>query len=331
MGSEMARKPEPAPTTPDPIEIAMEAEASGVAPAGIAHEFLANQNRLVSWQIASERAGFALKVLTGLAGLAVVAGLSWAMWDASRASGAVIEPFDSAPALEAQGLTGEAIAREVVSRVTTMQNGAGSIRPSRQSSSSGDGIDVVIPQTGVSVAEIQRLLRSWLGHETHVSGALRPSTDGGLDLSLRVDGRRVAVAPPPPEQRGSSEAWIDSAAAAAMRETDPYRFGVWLYNQGRLDEAEVAYSRIATAGSAQERAWGWHGLGQVRRVRRDFQGAALAAEMAMRMDPHMDSAAETLCFILSLSTNSGQGSTPAALNRCLCLLRKSCSSFSSSP
>ena len=87
MGSEMAKQPEPAPTTPDPIEIAMEAEASGEAPLGVAHEFLVEQKRLVRWQVANERAGFALKLGIGVAGLVVTVAIGLMAWDASRAAG----------------------------------------------------------------------------------------------------------------------------------------------------------------------------------------------------------------------------------------------------
>ena len=43
------KRAEPAPTTPDPIEIAMEAEASGVVPEGVAHEVLRKQSQLLGW------------------------------------------------------------------------------------------------------------------------------------------------------------------------------------------------------------------------------------------------------------------------------------------
>ena len=62
-------KAEPAPTTPDPIEIAMEAAAGDTSPDSPARRVLLKQEALIGWQIASERAGFALKVLTGLVGL----------------------------------------------------------------------------------------------------------------------------------------------------------------------------------------------------------------------------------------------------------------------
>ena len=59
------------PTTPDAIEIAMDLAATGQAPSAAARAILERQAQLIGWQIASERAGFALKVLTGLAGVAV--------------------------------------------------------------------------------------------------------------------------------------------------------------------------------------------------------------------------------------------------------------------
>ena len=53
MDDKVAPRREAAPTTPDPIEIAMEAEASGALPAGVAHRVLVRQEQLIGWQIAS--------------------------------------------------------------------------------------------------------------------------------------------------------------------------------------------------------------------------------------------------------------------------------------
>ena len=93
MGFEMTKTPEAAPTTPDPIEIAMEAEALGEAPRGVAHRVLAKQEQLIGWEIADRRAAFALKLLTAFAGLAVVAVLGAMAWRASEAGGLVVEAF----------------------------------------------------------------------------------------------------------------------------------------------------------------------------------------------------------------------------------------------
>ena len=65
-----------APTTPDAIEIAMGAEASGDAPVGPAHDVLVKQGRLLDEQLRhlklqgfSERIGAGLKIMGGVAGL----------------------------------------------------------------------------------------------------------------------------------------------------------------------------------------------------------------------------------------------------------------------
>ncbi len=299
--SKRRRRAEPAPTTPDPIEIAMEAEARDNSPGSPARTLLVNQNRLVRWQIASERAGVALKVLTGLAGLAVVGGLAWALWDASQASGAVIEPFDSAPALEAQGLTGPSIANELLGRVLAMQTIVPLDRAFQRSTSTAGQINVVIPQTGVSVGEAQRLLRAWLGHQAHVSGALRPAMNGRLELVLRIDGRQVEVTPPPPDLSGSADAWLASAAEAAMRETDPYRYGVWLAQfDGRQAEAEAAMRRLTRTGTAIERAWAWTSLGTYHRARGNMTEALEAFRVSQSLNPRLDTAAQGLSYVYRL-------------------------------
>ena len=81
------KRVEPAPTTPDPIEIAMEAEASGEAPEGVARRVLLKQEALIGWQIASERAGVVVRLLTAAAGLAVAMALGLMAWDAHQARG----------------------------------------------------------------------------------------------------------------------------------------------------------------------------------------------------------------------------------------------------
>ena len=67
-----ARKPRvrvaAAPTTPDPIEIAMEAEAHDGSADSPARRLLIKQGRLLDYQLASECMGIVLKVLTGAAG-----------------------------------------------------------------------------------------------------------------------------------------------------------------------------------------------------------------------------------------------------------------------
>src|SRR5689334_16425964 len=113
-----------APTTPDPVEIAMEAEAHDLSPASPAQRVLLKHEQLIEadirhrrWQIASERVGFGLKLLTGAAGLAGALVLTVMAWQASRADGLVLKPFSVPPELAQRGVTGEVIAAQLLDRL----------------------------------------------------------------------------------------------------------------------------------------------------------------------------------------------------------------------
>ena len=264
------------PTTPDPIEIAMEAVANGAAPRGIAHEVLAKQSRLLDEQIAlsrqerlRNRMRTAREAVFAAAAALAVGAVAWVLVDASRASGIVIQPFDTTPALVAQGLGGEAVANDLLGRLAAMQAGTESARSERRASSATDEVTVVIPQAGISVGEAMRLLRARLGHETPVSGSLRTGADGMLEVSLRVNGRRVAV--PPPAGAPTVDGLLEAAAQAVMRETDPYRYAQWLSANGRVPEGLALVRRLTQQGPPSERAWAW---------------AALAARLADMGRPH---------------------------------------------
>ena len=174
----------------------MEAEASGDAPEGVAHEVLRKQSTLLSrqstltgWQIASERAGFALKVLTGLAGLTAATALAVMVWQASRADGVILEPFTVPPALAAEGISGQVVAGEVLDELARLR--AETVGPGEERDYANDwgrSIKVSIPTTGVSLGDLQDALRQWLGHETHISGELY-RTPTGLALRARIPGR----------------------------------------------------------------------------------------------------------------------------------------------
>jgi tetratricopeptide (TPR) repeat protein len=246
-----------APTTPDPIEIAMEAEASGRAPAGQASALLADQRRLIAadlmhrrWQIASERAGFGLRVLTGIAGLAVAVMVGVMVWTASRADGLIIEAIEAPPELVAQGFTGQALAAQLQDRLGRMQRetrtaeSATNLREARDAE-----VRIQIPNTGVSLGEVDRWLRGWLGHETAVRGELvKPPS--GLALTVRVGalpGAEVTSA------TGDVGELLQKGAEAVYRARDPRRYLTWLRQQGRSDVTEIAQA-MAQQGAAKDRA-----------------------------------------------------------------------------
>ena len=230
-----SRKARP-PTTPDPIEIAMEAEAVGQAPLGVANQVLTEQLQLIRtqtklgrWQIASERAGFALKVLTGFAGMAVAGALAAMAWQASRSDGLVVEAFSVPPALVSRGATGEVVARGVLDRLGELDRAANSLQSVRIADAWTQDTKIELPQTGVSLDDVQRLLRRWLGHETHLTGEV-VQTVTGVRITARTGVGRTVTA------EGSAEQLPELArqiGEALFRQARPVQYAQYLTREGR--------------------------------------------------------------------------------------------------
>ena len=240
---------DPAPTTADPIEIAMEAEAADASADSPARTLLVNQNRLVLWQIASERAGFGLKVLTALAGLALAAGLGVMVWQATQADGVIVEPFRISAPLVAEGVSGEVMASQVLDglsslRAETVETGRGR----EYENAWGQEISVAIPTTGINLGDLQTALRRWLGHETVISGEAFRLPSGDIALRARVRGGRVIRAQGP---AGDLESVAGALARGIYAETQPVRFARWLVDHGDVP-AGLALAQ-KTALSAKDR------------------------------------------------------------------------------
>ena len=110
----------------------MELAARGAAADSPAQRLLIKQERLVGWQIAGERAGFALKVGLGALGMAVVLILAGMVWSASHAHGVVIRAFTVPPQMAAGGVSGS-------SGDTSMGGSSGITGAQGSSGSSGSG------------------------------------------------------------------------------------------------------------------------------------------------------------------------------------------------
>src|SRR3984885_1043525 len=120
----------------------------------------------------SDYAKFALEIAGFLVVLLLVCGLGTMVWNAPQDRDLVVDTF-SVPADVAQsGMTGDVLAGRVLDSLGHMQadtyslaQGAGSYR-----SNDGNQVRIEIPSTGISLGELNRYLREWLGHETRVTG-----------------------------------------------------------------------------------------------------------------------------------------------------------------
>ena len=233
-------RPSPAPTTPDPIEIAMEAEAGDASPDSPARRLLVDQGRLVRWQIASERAGFALKVLTATVGVAVAGVLAAMAWRASRADGLVVEPLLVSSALAEQGLSGPVLARQALDRMAALDAQTGYFRAVRVNGSWSQSAAIPIPHTGLSFEDVDRTLRRWLGRETIVTGEVYIA-GGRTSVILRADaGRAVARIGSPDDVAALTQDAAESLFARAR----PLQYSFGVARRGDLEGAR-RYAEVA--------------------------------------------------------------------------------------
>ena len=229
-----------APTTADPIEIAMEAEAGDTASDSPARRLLVNQNRLVLWQIASERAAFALKALIGVAALAFAVLLGALVSQASQADGLVVEAFSVPPELVSRGHTGEVVARDVLDRLGELDRAANSLQSVRIADAWTQDTKIELPQTGVSLDDVQRLLRRWLGHETHLTGEVI-QTAAGVRITARTGVGLTVTAEGPAEQLPQL---ARQAGEALFRQARPVQYAEYLYRGGHWAEAKPLLAQV---------------------------------------------------------------------------------------
>jgi len=197
--------------------------------------------------------GYAMLVLAGFA-LLVAAGA--AVWSAANDRGLVVESFSVPAELSNRGETGAVIAQHVLDRVAAMQAGVVSVRAAGTYSNNwGDELKVQIPDTGISLAEAYRYLARWLGHQTHITGEVVRS-DNAFTVTARV-----GAAPGRAFTGANVDTLLDKVAEHVFAETQPYRYGLFLYGHGRNAEGDRVLLNLARSDvSPTERAWAFAGL-----------------------------------------------------------------------
>ena len=311
-----APEPEPVPGSAGPLDIAMDAERRDPAPDSPARRLLLTQNRLVEKQCAladNERFRARIKAVrdAGLAVLigAVLAGLGAAVWSAARDRSLVVQAFSVPPDLAARGATGEVLATQMMDQLAELQARTDSSRPADSYANDwSGGLEVEIPQTGVSLEEGLRLLRRSLGRQTVVTGEAVRSPDGRLHLTVRSGSGGAATVSGADDELPRM---LAASAEAVYCQTQPYRCSALLtYSPAtglrptpeQLQKGTAILRRLTTSADRTERAWAWVGLGVVEFESGDLEGSAAASRRAAVLNPN-------------LMGDVNAGSTEAALGR----------------
>ena len=251
------------------------------------HEQRELQTSRLRWGRFSDRMKAMLQVMTALVGLAVAGAVGIMAWQAHQDHGLVISAFSVPPDLAQRGVNGQVVATHVLDRLSELQAQTVTDRPASTYANAWDNdIKVEIPETGVSVGELNTYLRQWLGRETHVSGEI-VRTPTGLAVTARAgEGSAHTVQGPEAEL----DALVQQAAEAVYAETQPYRWAVYLQSHDKSDDALAIYQRLAASGPRDERAWAYTGWASLLLGRSELRPAADKAALAMRLNPRLEPA-----------------------------------------
>jgi len=261
------------------VDLAMEEARANPSLHGHVAAFLDNQNSLINVQkhhlheqltqlhldIWEKWLGVFLRLATGIVGVAAAAGVALMVWDAANSHGLLIEPFSVPPDMAQRGLTGQAVASQVLDRLTDMQTRTESARTAQSYDNNwGDDIKVEIPETGVSIGEFRRFLRDWLGHDIHITGEVY-RTKAGIAVTARAGAETGATVT---GSEDDLEPLVQRAAEHVYASTQPYRYGNWLDRNVlhpntplRIAEARAVYRGLIEDGDDTDKAWAWNGLG----------------------------------------------------------------------
>jgi tetratricopeptide (TPR) repeat protein len=259
-------------------------------------EHLKHQEQHLRLRYFGDRLRIALQLLGVLAGLTVAGFLAAMAWNAHEDHGVAIAAFSVPPDLAQRGLTGQVVASQLLDRLAALRTQTVSGRPaSTYANDWGGDIKVEIPETGVSIGELNRYLREWLGRETRITGEV-VRTPAGLTVTARAGARPGATF------RGSDadlDSLVQQSAEAIYAQTQPYRYAAYLASEGKGDEAIADYARLTRSGDREDRAWAYTGWASLLLRRGEEREAVAKAQEAMKLDPRIQQATNVLGLALS--------------------------------
>ena len=230
----------------------------------------------------SDFARFALEVAGFLVVLLAVCGLASMVWNAGRERGLVVDAFSVPPELAQTGMTGSVVANRLIDKLGRLQAASFSVVQGGETyrRDAGGGARVEIPDTGISLDELQRYLRDWLGRETHAAGEV-VRTAKGWSLTVRYgDEPGVTL------DGADLDALIGQGAERLMAQALPYRYAEYLSRHGRFAEALALLPSIAPHGGAVERGRAYSTWATVYFYRGDMPRAVQKAQQGLDADPN---------------------------------------------
>ena len=200
---------------------------------------------------------FGLRLRVGfqvfMALIATVIGLGFAVMirDAFTSRSVVVDAIEISPNIASQVPSGRIVSAGLLDVLTRIQAATRSNAEHRALSNAWTSeISIDIPETGVSIAQLERMLKNRFGHDQHIEGDLVASGKGGLALTVRGTGIMPNTFT---DAGGDLGKLLTQAGEYVYSQSQPGLWTAYLSNNGRNDEAiRFAQSAYATVAASEK-------------------------------------------------------------------------------
>ncbi len=208
---------------------------------------------------AGQRIRIGMQALVAFAASVLGVGLLLMLHDAFTSRSVVVNAFQAPSALAGRGLTGDVVAAGVLDALQKLQDATRSVDKGLDARGAwASDVKIDVPETGISIGEVNRLLHERFGHDLHIDGALVQTDSGGLALTVRGDDVPAATF----EGRAADLNKLTTEAAEYVYgRSQPFRFATYLVDNNRYADALAfvpgAYARVSEAERPDlANAWG---------------------------------------------------------------------------
>jgi tetratricopeptide (TPR) repeat protein len=191
----------------------------------------------------------AFQIFIALAATVIGVGVAIMIHDAVTSRRVVVDPIDIAPNVVAQVPSGKIIAAGLLDELSRLQDATRSRIERRDLSSAWSSqVKLEVPETGISLGELSRLMRERFGEDVHIDGDLIATPTMGLALTVRGHGV------PPKTFSGAVtelEKLIVQGAEYVYSKSQPARWAYYLQSAGRNEEA-LAFCQAAVGSASKD-------------------------------------------------------------------------------
>jgi tetratricopeptide (TPR) repeat protein len=193
------------------------------------------------------RVGF--QVFVAVFAILIGIGAAIVIYDAVHSRSVVIDPFEIAPNIAPQVPSGKIVAAGLLDVLTRIQAASrANIEHRNLSNAWTNEISIDVPETGISIGQLERMLKTRFGHDQHIEGDLVKNPTG-LALTVRATGILPKTFT---GEAGALDKLLTQAGEYVFSQSQPGLWTAYLASNDRDDEAiHFAQTAYATANPSE--------------------------------------------------------------------------------